>query len=120
MTTLLLDAGNTRVKWALADGASFLRTGAVAHGAAGWAEALCTAWAGLEPGSIWLASVAASEITAELCAALDARFARTPLQLVRSAAALGGVRSGYADPARLGVDRLLALAGANAGGFARA
>ncbi|HET7842902.1 MAG TPA: type III pantothenate kinase [Xanthomonadales bacterium] len=120
MTALLLDAGNTRVKWALADGASFVRTGAVAHGDTGWADALAPAWGAMEPSSIWLASVAASDITAALCAVLDARFPRTPLQLVRSAAALGGVRSGYADPARLGVDRLLALAGANAGGFARA
>lgn len=121
MSVLLLDAGNTRVKWALAETHGFLRTGAVAHGGADWADALAMAWEALPlPRSVWLASVAASEVTAALCAALDARFPRTPLQLVRSAAELGGVRSGYAEPERLGVDRLLALAGARVAGFERA
>ena len=121
MSFLLLDAGNTRVKWAFAEGADLARTGAVAHVDAGWDERLADAWRGVAaPRSIWLANVATGAVLATLRERLATSFPGVPTHVVASAAVLGGVHSGYDEPLRLGVDRLLALAGAHAAGLAPA
>jgi type III pantothenate kinase len=121
MSALLLDAGNTRVKWALSERGVLSRTGATAHGDAGWVDALAVGWSAVaRPASIWFASVAAPGVTERLRAALDSAFGDVPLHVVRTAAELGGVRNGYEQPERLGVDRLLALAGAQSAGLAPA
>lgn len=112
MSVLLVDAGNTRVKWAFAGADGLVAPGAVAHGEAGWIERLEDAWRAHAPVRIaWLASVAQPEVEAALLALL-ARVA--PVERVRSTGRLAGVRNGYLEPQRLGVDRLLAMAGAQA------
>lgn len=121
MSALLVDAGNTRVKWALEERSMLAHAGAIAHGADDWCDALGQALRELPvPRSAWLASVAASDVTAQVCATLDATFPGVPVMLVRSTSILAGVRNGYAEPERLGVDRLLALAGAQSAHLAPA
>jgi len=107
---LLIDVGNTRVKTALWNGAELRPMGAVGHGSpdrsALWRDVA-------DPESIWIASVAAPQADAALTRKLRGRFGQEP-RFVRSRAEACGVRSAYAQPERLGVDRFLGLVAAHA------
>ncbi|WP_233843631.1 type III pantothenate kinase [Dyella sp. 2HG41-7] len=114
---LLLDLGNTRLKWAMVDGDRWIAQGAVA-----WdvdvSAALAQAWNALErPQRVLGASVVDTqrELHVERVAlevfALRAEWVRTPAEAC-------GVRIAYADPQRLGVDRFLAMVAAHATGKA--
>lgn len=100
MTRLLLDVGNTRVKYALDGGAPMA---AVVHD--GDPAAAVLALRG-RLGDI--DEVALVDVTGQAGPALDGLVVR---QLVSTAAACG-VTNGYADPTRLGADRWAALIGA--------
>ena len=112
---LLLDLGNTRLKWALQRAHA---GGWAGEGAIEWqrdmAAALASAWAGLpSPAQVVVASVVAGEREAQVAAAVQCRFALEPCWL-RTPAAACGVRNAYAEPQRLGVDRFLAMVAAHA------
>jgi type III pantothenate kinase len=110
---LLLDLGNTRLKWAWHDGAALRARGAVAHDEAGWADAFVAALRdGPVPTRAWLAAVGAEALVEGTAAALRAARPDCALERVHSPAAGAGVVNAYAEPARLGVDRFLALVGA--------
>jgi type III pantothenate kinase len=110
---LLLDLGNTRLKWALwQDGAW------IAQGALAWDEdieaALARAWQAMPVADqAWAASVLdpAREKRIE---AMLARIGWPAPRWVRTPAQGCGVRNGYAQPQQLGVDRFLALVAAHA------
>ena len=114
-TDWLFDLCNTRLKGApLVDG----RCGevvALAHGEAGFAERL-EALLPSRGGVAHLASVAPKVLTIDLIERLAARFVR--IDIARTQAACAGVRIAYADPAKLGVDRFLALLAAHERGGA--
>lgn len=115
---LLLDMGNTRLKWALQAQPS----GWLARGAVDWQEdmamALESALAGLpRPTSVIAASVVDAQREAQVAATTEYLFARTPNWL-RTPASACGVRNAYAEPHRLGVDRFLAMVAALADGHA--
>jgi len=109
---LLFDIGNTRLKAALWGGGELRPLGAVAHGESDH-SALWRDIAG--PESIWIASVAAPAQDDALARELRERFRREP-RFVRSRAEACGVRSAYARPERMGIDRFLALIAAHAHG----
>ncbi|MHA6204652.1 type III pantothenate kinase [Dyella soli] len=114
---LLLDLGNTRLKWALRDA-----DGCHAQGAVGWNEdvalVLHEAWRELPvPRDVFGASVVDGEREASVAAVVSARFARD-CAWVRTPAEACGVRNAYAEPSRLGVDRFLAMVAARADGLA--
>jgi type III pantothenate kinase len=110
---LLLDLGNTRLKWAWHDGDALRAPGVVAHGEAGWADTFAAALrAGPAPARAWLAAVGAESLAATAGAALRAVHPECVLERVHSPADGAGVVNAYAEPARLGVDRFLALVGA--------
>lgn len=114
MILLLIDVGNTRVKWTrLLDG----RMGkqyAVAHTT--WSDqqlarrVIGRGWTDAD-GRILVSSVASDEVNARLRAAARAAGAPEPefVAVERSAA---GVTTDYLEPWRLGVDRFLAAIGA--------
>jgi type III pantothenate kinase len=108
----LLDLGNTRLKRAAFDGHRRGPQHAVAYDPGDTAAAL----AGIEPATTgaraWLASVAPATATSALEAALVERG--YAVRRIRTQPEALGVRIAYADPARLGVDRFLALLGAHA------
>lgn len=111
---LLIDVGNTRLKWALASPGRFSPGGAFAHADTPLDEALATHWAALpKPDSIHVASVVDADREAALHAALVAGFG-CEAEFVRSPAAALGIVNAYREPARLGVDRFLAMAAAHA------
>jgi type III pantothenate kinase len=113
----LLDLGNTRAKFALWDGSTLVRRGVVA-----WDDpatfALASAWAAWpRPDRVVAASVVDSTREAMVDEAAVAAFDR-PLEWLRTPAQACGVRNAYAEPARLGVDRFLAMVHAYRSGLA--
>lgn len=130
---LLIDAGNTRIKWAAAaDGAaagSWLADGAVAHSDI---ATLGASWhaAGVAPGGarVLMSNVAGAAVAAALAAQLAAlaqlaglaksaglarpTAAPAAIELFRAGPQCAGVRNGYRDPAQLGSDRFAAAIGA--------
>jgi type III pantothenate kinase len=114
---LLLDMGNTRLKWALqAAPAGWLARGAIDWQTADVAAQLTSAWIGLpRPDRVFAASVVDSAREVEVANVIERVFARTPGWL-RTPASACGVRNAYAEPQRLGVDRFLAMVAAFADG----
>lgn len=115
---LLLDLGNTRLKWAL----QAQPDGWLARGAVDWQEdlaaALASAWTGLpRPVRVIAASVVDAAREAQVAAVAKRLFACAPTWL-RTPAHACGVRNAYAEPQRLGVDRFLAMVAAHADGHA--
>jgi type III pantothenate kinase len=105
MTILLLDVGNSRLKWAVASGRRLSGVHAVAHH--GQPAQLLRRVKFPKVRSIWLAHVVGPH-EKQLRATLQARFGLVA-NVARTEAACGGLRVAYADPARLGVDRWLAM-----------
>jgi type III pantothenate kinase len=105
MSDWLFDLGNSRFKFAPLVEGGVGPVQAWAHGA----EAMtASALQALPRGdTAWVASVAASTLTAEVMTVLDARFAR--VQVARTQVECAGVRIAYARPEKFGVDRFLAL-----------
>ncbi len=119
---LLLDAGNTRIKWAVDGGASLAALAAgdwQAGGAVGHAriDQLAAQWRALgaslgEPRAL-LANVAGMEIEAQLLAQLAAAGI-SDVCVFRSTARCAGVHNAYRDPTQLGSDRFASVVGAQA------
>jgi type III pantothenate kinase len=106
---LLVDIGNSRVKWAFVVHGQFVSQGEeVGNDAASLAPLVDSRHV---PEEIRIANVAGIEAGQRAAKILHRRFDVAPLVAV-SAAAGGGVRSGYRDPRQLGVDRWLALCAA--------
>jgi type III pantothenate kinase len=108
VSILAIDAGNTRVKWGLHDGNRWLQQGAFATSdTERFDEALTLAEA---PASAIIANVAGERVAEILSGVLRARGIEP--SWAQSRAEQSGVRSSYADPGQLGVDRWAALIGA--------
>ena len=106
MSLLLLDVGNSRLKWALADAAGLRNGGAVEHGGN---PAAAAAAIGLDQtDAIWIANVTGATLGDQLAAALNARYGVAP-RFAAVQAEYAGLRVAYAEPQRLGIDRWLAL-----------
>jgi len=107
VNVLAIDAGNTRIKWGVHDGARWRKQA--------WLDTrrpqgLKRALAGLPaPQAIVVSNVAGAALREKLRRALPARPAP---QWVKSVRAQCGVRNGYTHPAQLGCDRWAALIGA--------
>jgi type III pantothenate kinase len=103
---LLLDVGNSRIKWAFATAECF-----VAHGEAvrdEEADLRPLFDTGQRPDEIRIANVAGSPTGARIAARLEQRFHVEPI-FARAARTGAGVLNGYADSGQLGVDRWLAI-----------
>ena len=112
MNALLVDIGNTRVKWARFDGRKLGRLQAASHsgwGGEDYARRVIGSARGLE--RIIVSSVAGDRVNRSV--ALAARRTRAPVpEFVASQRKGGGVTVGYLEPWRLGVDRFVASVGA--------
>jgi type III pantothenate kinase len=108
---LLLDLGNTRLKWALHAEGTELEAQACAWDD-GIAPALAAAWRPLAaPTRVVAASVVDAGREAVVAAAVHARFGRAT-QWVRTPVTACGVRNAYAAADTLGIDRFLAMVAA--------
>ncbi|MBU0604185.1 MAG: type III pantothenate kinase [Gammaproteobacteria bacterium] len=108
---VLIDAGNSRVKWTWHDGVAPFTVRAVdsMDVAAMDASALARAWRAATSASY--ACVAGDGVDAMIRAALPAGCAA---HRVRAARACCGITNFYAEPTQLGADRWLAVIGARA------
>ena len=103
---LLLDVGNSRLKWATAESEQLQFGGSLVHGG--------DPAAGIEQlpahpvNAVWVANVTGNVLGDSLAAALQQRYGKSP-QFARVCAERGGLRCAYAEPGRLGVDRWLCL-----------
>ena len=105
---LAVDAGNSRVKWALHDGRSFVREGWVVHADV---DALDAQWSSLPtPSVIVIANVAGDGIGERLRKSSE-RWKTAP-RWVSSSRSQAGVSNRYDEPSQLGIDRWAALIGA--------
>lgn len=116
---LLLDLGNTRLKWALWQPSA---DEWLARGALDWHQdmdaMLQEAWAVLPaPTSIVAASVVSAEREAQVTSVVARQFGGQP-SWFRTPASACGIHNAYAEPQRLGADRFLAMVAAFAEGHA--
>lgn len=105
---LLFDLGNTRMKIACRDAAGVRLLAALAWDAADF----LAQWHALTlatPERVAIASVTHARRLEALQRLLDARFGAVPSAIAQTQATCGRLRIAYAEPARLGVDRFLAL-----------
>lgn len=115
MTALLIDLGNTRLKWALVDGLTWRADGALTHGERGFFALLTRALAALpDIDAALMVAVANDALAIEIEQALAVRWPAVGVERVVSASAGHGVTLGYAEPSRFGADRYAALIGAHA------
>ena len=104
---LLLDIGNTRLKWAQAEAGQLGPVHAVAH--AGDPVAALQALPAVNV-PVWLASVLDANLNAQVLAALTRQYG-VGVHLAKAQSECLGLRSGYQQPHRLGVDRWLSMLG---------
>lgn len=104
---LLIDIGNTRIKWGVYDNENTAVFGACSHGDA--INQIHT-WGGLSIEAAWVASVGDANITAQCVATLEK--IGMAVHIVTSQKTAHGVVSAYEDASALGVDRWLGLVAA--------
>lgn len=106
---LLIDAGNTRIKWALVnDGDGWLRSGVLPVGQAGELPGFFAASQGIL--QIWVSNVAGEEVAHHVRGIGAGRPAQ--LHFIVAQKTQCGVRNGYSNAAQLGSDRWAALVAA--------
>lgn len=104
---LLLDLGNSRIKWALAE-----RGELMVRGAAAKVGELAAAWVDIaKPQKVSGCCVASKQIRSEIEVEVANRWGLA-IDWMQPLAAQMGVRNHYANPASLGADRWAALLGA--------
>jgi type III pantothenate kinase len=109
---LLVDLGNTNLKWARWRGGQLGPVAAVGHRDRPLPVLLQERWQEEPaPGRMLVSNVAGPEAAEALRRWTGARWGLAP-GMVRPGARMLGVENGYGDPERLGVDRLLAMGAA--------
>jgi type III pantothenate kinase len=109
---LLIDIGNTRIKWTALEGSRLASQSAAPY--AGWdaaqlREQMLTNLS--KPARVFVANVGGASIATLVTSTIEAACGVTP-QFVHSSAAAAGVKNAYRNPEQLGVDRWLAMIGA--------
>jgi type III pantothenate kinase len=111
---LLLDVGNTRLKWGTLERGRLVRTGNICHEVlkeSGFSA--LTSRLPRDPESILVSNIAGPGFAAKLSSVLGIHC-KTEVHFARSERSAFGVRNGYRQPRRMGVDRWAALVGARA------
>jgi type III pantothenate kinase len=111
---LLVDAGNTRIKWATWDGVKMTGRGHLFHVGIDRSRLGEKLWSDLDrPLWVVMASVAGRELEQGLSAWIKQTW-HVAVELVRSQSSVFGVHNAYPAPEQMGVDRWVAMLGANA------
>ncbi len=109
---LLIDVGNSRLKWVWADGDTFSEQISLAHEGGltfDWLPLIVSA--GTRPQRILISNVSGSQFGEDLRGTLTRQFGVEP-EFANVAANAAGVTCAYREPQQLGVDRWLAVIGA--------
>lgn len=112
---LLIDIGNTRIKWALLQHGRLSSQTAFGYPLEDELEAqLEQAWAAIErPDAVHMSSVARDTVTERLSRWIERKWS-CPIERLQAGLRCAGVANGYAEPLRLGVDRWAAMVAAYA------
>lgn len=115
---LLIDAGNTRIKWGITADAQalsvlpvWLQAGAVSHAEL---KTLQTCWAGLPITRVWFSNVAGAALQTQLDDLFQICLPGLVAHRLTSTAACAGLKNGYRQPAQLGSDRFASAIAAHA------
>ncbi|MCI0750177.1 MAG: type III pantothenate kinase [Nevskiales bacterium] len=103
---LLLDIGNTRLKWARSDGRTLRDPGVAVHNGVPAAILREHVWPDVK--TVWVSCVCRTVDLSALTRDLRQLTGCTP-QVAQTKAEQDGLRIAYAEPQRLGVDRWLAM-----------
>ena len=109
---LIIDAGNTRVKWAIHDGRKWLSRGAIDTAAVVGSESFGDAMKSFEIDRAVMSNVAGPLVAKAIAGQLH--YLAEPILIVSAEAKQCGVVSHYETPAQLGSDRWAALIAAHA------
>ncbi len=110
---LLVDIGNSRIKWALFDGEHLSSNDAFPRTKTGMKTAFKKHWNTLSDiEALYVSNVAGDKIAEQLADWSEKKWQLTPT-FVQSEAENFGVRNGYDKPEQLGVDRWLTLIAAH-------
>jgi type III pantothenate kinase len=110
---LLIDIGNTRIKWATLDASGLGEQHAAAYTSWTREQFIEQVLQGARPGRVLVSNVGGARMASLVKDALEHRWSMTATFAETSAAACGVVNS-YPDPSKLGVDRWLCLIAAHA------
>lgn len=111
---LLIDAGNTNVKWCLADPSGYGEVCSLSHIGGDLEINLAAQWGCLSrPDRVYLASVAGADVENQLRRWLHSHWSQHPEQLRAPASALGVTNAYLETPGNLGIDRWLTLLAAH-------
>ncbi|MEH6571070.1 MAG: type III pantothenate kinase [Halioglobus sp.] len=108
-TCLQLDVGNSSAKWRLMVAGESIVRGRYTEDDAGSQAALLACSSAVE--QIWISSVASADRNTRLARLLESHWGVSPW-IPQSAAQTGVLCNSYAQPERMGVDRWLAMLGA--------
>jgi type III pantothenate kinase len=109
MTQLLIDIGNTRIKWGVYESDELIRTEALVHFRLEPNE-LIAAWQAIStPWRVAISCVGSKPMLELAQAVVKSLWPKSEIVLARSQAFAFGVRNAYREPEKLGVDRWLAL-----------
>lgn len=103
---LLIDIGNTRLKWVCANADRLGAATAFPHD--GDPASALQSLPALDPAEVWITQVTGTAQESALAEAVKGRFSLQP-RFARSASEWQGLRNAYREPQRLGVDRWLAM-----------
>ncbi|MCP3662093.1 MAG: type III pantothenate kinase [Gammaproteobacteria bacterium] len=109
---LLVDVGNTNVKWGLS-GPEGMGQAQSAEWRGGIEQLMDQQWSlYVAPDEVWVSNVTGTSLESRLVDWSNRHWQLTP-HFVRSESQASGVINGYTDPSQLGVDRWLALIAAH-------
>ena len=109
MKTLLVDVGNSRIKWGIHEGGTVFGTETMQHSTIqelGFEE--LTSRVPSDVDAVFVCNVAGEEFSTQLSAAL-AEHCDCDVHFARSESQAHGVSNGYRSPGQLGVDRWVAM-----------
>lgn len=108
---LLIDIGNSRIKWALYDLQEdrFARSGDILYGNADLAKIFSGQWSDLtRPDKVLIANVAGSHLASTLNTWIEKNW-QIKAEYVKTATFSHGVKNAYPDHSALGIDRWMAV-----------
>jgi len=108
---LLLDIGNTRIKWAFVSGDELSDGGEILHRGVPDAAEQLPAMLAHRPNNVTAVNVAGTETGERFAAALAAQFG-VVTRFISVSRSCGDVRNGYTEWQQLGIDRWAAIVGA--------
>jgi len=110
---LLIDIGNTRLKWVLQQSGKLDSFGATDHNQDDFSATLISAWQLLAlPDCIYIACVSSTELKQLLITIIGQLWPHCPIHEIHTEKYSHSVSNAYINPEKLGVDRWLAMLGA--------